>query len=76
MDGPQIKPLLEKYLSDYSPIIKDKGFDPYPVAGKIPDFANSVMFPDVDGSRLHQEFWDEQIDRCVNGYTTGGIRLP
>jgi hypothetical protein len=76
MDGPQIKPLLERYLSEYNPIIKERGFNPYPVANKIPDFANTILFPETAGTRLHKEFWDEQIDRCVNGYTTGGIHLP
>lgn len=76
MDGRILKPQLEDYLQNYSPIIKSVGFNPCPVAGKIPDFANSVLYPEIEGTRLHREFWDEQVDRCINGYVTGGIHLP
>lgn len=61
---------------DYSPIIKSKGFDPSPVAGKIPFFADSRINPDCYGTPLYNEFWEEQIDRCVNGYVTAGLHIP
>lgn len=60
----------------YKPIIKPKGFDPSPVAGKIPIYADSKANPKVIGTRAYEEFWDEQFDYCINGYTTGGIFIP
>lgn len=64
-------------MISYSPIIKSRGFDPSPVAnGRIPDFANSTLYPGVLGTIAHEDWWDEQIDRCINGYTTGGIFIP
>lgn len=59
----------------YSPLIKLKGFDPSPVAGKIPIWADSRSNPDVIGSALYSEFWEEQFDRCINGYRTGGLDI-
>jgi hypothetical protein len=60
----------------YVPIIKASGFCPNPVAGNIPLFADSITNPKVVGSSNYNEFWDEQIDRCINGYTTAGIFIP
>ena len=60
----------------YSPIIKLKGFDPSPVAGKIPIWADSRSNPDVIGTANYDEFWEEQFDRCINGYRTGGLDIP
>lgn len=60
----------------YSLLIKHKGFDPSPVAGKIPFFANSLVNPDCVGSSLWEEWWEEQHDRNVNGYYTGGQWIP
>ena len=60
----------------YSPIIKHKGFNPNPISGRIPPFANALINPDVVGTPLYIEFWDEQIDRCQNGYLTGGMNIP
>lgn len=61
----------------YTPIIKTKDFCPNPVVRlKIPEYADGTNYPEVIGTRLHSEFWDEQIDRCLNGYTTGGIHIP
>lgn len=59
----------------YTPLIKVKSFDPSPVAGNIPLFADSQINPEVRGTRLFTEWWDEQIDRCVNGYKTGGYNI-
>lgn len=61
--------------SNFQPIIKQKGFDPSPVAGKIPIYADSVTNPKVIGTKNYEEFWDEQFDRCINGYDTAGIHL-
>lgn len=63
--------------SKYEPIIKGKGFNPRPVATYgIPDYADSEINPHVVGTVAHEDYWNEQIDRCVNGYTTGGIFIP
>lgn len=60
----------------YAPIIKIKGFAPNPIAGNIPIFADSITNPKVVGTSNYNEFWDEQIDRCINGYDTAGIHIP
>lgn len=60
----------------YFPLIKHKGFDPSPVAGKIPYFANSLLNPDCVGSTLWEEWWDEQHDRNINGYFTAHQWIP
>lgn len=60
----------------YTPIIKKKEFNPSPVAGNIPFFADSRINPDCIGTSLYDEFWNEQVDRCLYGYTTGGIFIP
>ena len=60
----------------YKPIVKGKGFNPNPVAGNIPIFADSVINPKVVGTHAYEQWWDEQIDRCINGYDTAGIHIP
>jgi len=60
----------------YVPITKRKNFNPYPVAGNIPLFADGKTNPKVIGTKPYEEFWDEQFDRCINGYSTGGIDIP
>lgn len=61
----------------YRPIIKGVGFDPFPVSKDgIPDFADSRSNPKVLGTIQHEDWWNEQIDRCVNGYVTGGTYIP
>lgn len=62
-------------LKPYTPLIKIKSFDPSPVAGKIPYFADGENNPQAIGSSAYNEFWEEQIDRCMNGYRTGGIDI-
>ncbi len=63
-------------LTYSGPIIKERGFNPKPVAGKIPIFADSVSNPKCIGTRLHKEWWEEQFFYMQNGYTTGGIFIP
>lgn len=29
----------------------------------------------VPGTYYHKDYWNREIDRCVNGYTTGGIKI-
>jgi hypothetical protein len=61
----------------YVPIPKGKGFSPNPVAvNGIPFFADSLNNADAVGSKQYSDYWDEQYDRCVNGYETGGIFIP
>ncbi len=63
-------------MMKYEPIIKGKGFLPNPVSVYgIPDVADSYSFPETMGTVAHSDYWDEQIDRCVNGYYTGGIYI-
>jgi hypothetical protein len=64
-------------LISYSgPIIKNVSFNPKPVAGNIPFFADSVSNPRCVGTRLHREWWDEQFYLMQNGYTTAGTFIP
>lgn len=61
----------------YNILIKERGFNPSPAAyGRIPDFANSQLYPNVEGTVAHEDWWDEQTDRCINGYVTGGVHIP
>jgi hypothetical protein len=60
----------------YVPILKTSGFLPNPVAGNIPLYADSTTNPKVVGTSAYTQFWDEQIDRCLNGYDTVGIHIP
>lgn len=58
-------------------VIKDRGFCPNPVAKYgIPEYADSVTFPEVEGTRDHLEWWEEQINYCLSGYETGGLTIP
>jgi hypothetical protein len=61
---------------NYSPIRKSLHFDPSPVAGNIPLYADSKKNPRCVETSAFKEFWDEQFDRCINGYETGGIFIP
>lgn len=60
----------------YVPIVKKKNFSPNPVAGNIPIFADGKSNPRIIGSTAYCDFWDEQFDRCINGYNTGGLHIP
>ena len=66
----------ERFERKYTPIIKKKGFNPTPIAGRIPAYANSVIDKDVIGTPKYDEFWEEQIRRCIEGYETGGLWIP
>lgn len=67
---------------NYKPIRKIKGFKPNPLISEdhkrmvIPFWADGKNNPDCIGSAEYWEFWDEQFDRCINGYETGGIWIP
>ena len=66
----------DRFNQRYTPIIKQKGFNPTPIGGRIPRYANSELDKDVIGTPLYNKFWEEQIDRCLNGYFTGGVWIP
>ena len=61
--------------TDYKLLIKSAGFNPSPVAGKIPIWADSQINPRVADTQQFRDFWDEQFDRCVNGYDTAGVHI-
>lgn len=64
-------------IKKYTPRIKSRGFCPSPIAQfGIPDYADSKAFPKVEGTVGHSDFWEEQIQRCVEGYVTGGVYIP
>lgn len=64
------------FQKPYKPIIKKRGFDPSPVAGNIPIYADGKTNPKAIGTPNYVEFWDEQFDRCINGYKTAGLEIP
>lgn len=61
---------------NYHPIRKPLHFDPQPVAGKIPFYADIQRNPACENTQACIDFWDEQFDYCINGYTTAGIFIP
>lgn len=64
-------------LADRPYIIKDRGFCPNPIALRgIPEYADSLANKKVIGTPAWTEFWEEQLDRCLNGYYTGGMWIP
>jgi hypothetical protein len=71
-----LKSFHPEQLKRVNIVIKQGGFNPSPIAGKIPAFANSRLNPDVIGTPFYNEFWEEQVYRCENGYSTGGIYIP
>ena len=60
----------------YLPFLKDKKFCPNPIPKYgLPPEANIIERPYVEGTFAYTQFWDEQIDRCINGYKTGGVHI-
>lgn len=66
----------DRWKHKYSPLIKHGGFNPNPISGRIPAFADSTRNKDIIGTPLYDEFWQEQVDRCINGYITGKMYIP
>lgn len=60
----------------YVPILKTKGFNPSPTAGKIPFFADGNANFKCIGTQRYMDFWAEEFNRCINGYDTGGLHIP
>lgn len=72
-------PELSYELTGYRPITYDKGLDfdyrPFIEIGqKYEETGKYTEFP--IGSKPYRTFWNEQLDRCRNGYTIGDYRLP
>ena len=61
---------------NYRPRLKGKGFDPSPIAGKIPYWADGISNPNCIGTTAWEDFWNEQVHYCINGYETAGIKIP
>jgi len=60
-----------------APFVKQKGFSPMPVVrGGIPKYADSRLNKKVIGTPAWEEYWNEQLFYCHNGYQTGGLYLP
>lgn len=68
--------LLDQTEYSYNPIIKGRGFNPAPVAGKIPYFADSLTNPACIDTKNWEEWWLEQFYYMENGYNTGGMWIP
>lgn len=71
-------PELSYELTGYRPITMEKGLDfdpaPFQEVGEI--FERTGKYTEYPvGGKLHRKFWDEQTDRCVNGYTVGKYRI-
>jgi hypothetical protein len=64
------------HSNNYQLRLKKRGFDPSPIAGNIPYWADEISNPRCVGTTAHEDFWNEQIDRCINGYETAGIKIP
>lgn len=63
--------------NEYIPIVKAKNFLPNPVAvNGIPDFADSSRDSSVIGTAKWEDWWIEQFYYCINGYETGGFKIP
>ena len=63
--------------SEYIPIIKKKGFLPNPIARfGVPKEFDGRIDSNVMKSEAHRMYWDEQFNYCINGYETGGLRIP
>lgn len=61
---------------NYHPIRKPLHFDPQPVAGNIPFYADIQRNPACENTQSCIDFWEEQFNYCINGYTTAGIFIP
>lgn len=60
-----------------APFVKQKGFSPMPVVrGRVPKYADSRLNKKVIGTPAWEEYWNEQLYYCHNGYQTGGLFLP
>tara|TARA_R110002012_G_scaffold132551_4_gene285509 strand:+ start:25466 stop:27487 length:2022 start_codon:yes stop_codon:yes gene_type:complete len=60
----------------YLPKIKPKNFCPNPIAKfGIPDYANSIIYPEVENTQAWRSWWKEQYYYCIEGYETAGLKI-
>lgn len=58
-------------------LIKSRAYCPNPIVRYgIPGFADTVANPKVKGTPAYNQWWDEQLYYIINGYETGGIKIP
>ncbi len=58
-------------------IIKSKNYCPNPIAKfGIPSYADAIANPKVKNTPAYNSWWEEQISYILNGYETGGIKIP
>lgn len=69
--------MKNKFIITGQPIVKKKSFCPNPIVKYgIPDYADSASNPKVIGTTAWRDWWEEQIDYCINGYDAGGLWIP
>lgn len=67
---------------NYRPIKKLREFNPNPLVSAdhtrqhIPYWADGKNNPECIGTSDYWDFWNEQVERCIEGYETGGIWIP
>lgn len=71
-------PELSYELTGYRPITMDKGLDFKPSLFTVSADAyiktgHYTQFP--YGSKKYRDFWTEEFDRCINGYTVGKYHI-
>ena len=71
-------PLLSYELTGYRPINETQGLDfdpePFMATGKVYETTGNYTTY-LKGSKLYNDFWQKEFDRCVNGYTVNGYTL-
>lgn len=71
-------PKLSYELTGYRPInmVDGKDFDPKPFREVAEVYERTKSFTEYPpGSKPYQDFWREQLRRCVEGYTIGRYRI-
>jgi hypothetical protein len=58
-------------------IVKSKNYCPNPIIRNgIPSYADAILNPKCVNTPAYNQWWEEQVYYCKNGYTTGGIWVP
>lgn len=71
-------PELSYELTGYRPINMEQGldFDPAPFRDRATIFEKSGSYTDYPKNcKPYNDFWDEEFNRCQNGYTVGKYRI-
>lgn len=71
-------PELSYELTGYRPINMEQGldFDPTPFRDRATIFEKSGSYTDYPKNcKPYNDFWDEEFNRCQNGYTVGKYRI-